>query len=242
MLTTKYISLNQVLSRLLMSPMMEGITESDVALYVADCMSLIGAPMSYHDKVQTIEICNYRGELPCDMLYIQQTRKRESNGVLRHMRYSSDTFHSAYHEVGSPDFMAQPANYDFPYSLNNGMIYTSFESGTVEMSYKAIPVDKEGFPMVPEDSVFQLAIEWYVKEKWYTIQWELGKITDKVLNNTQQQCAWYIGKANTRAQLQSIDQAETFKAAFTRLLSNSLASHKSFSDFGRQEYIKIGKI
>ncbi len=242
MLTTKYISFKQIMNRVLLDPLMEGITEAAVANYIADVIALIGAPMAYHDKVQTIQICNYRAELPCDLLYIQQTRKRESAGQLRPMRYSSDTFQSAYHEVGSPDFFSKPSNYDFSYSLNNGMIYTSFSDGVIEMSYKAIPVDEEGFPLIPDNVKFVRAVEEYIKLQWYRIQWGLGKIADKVYQDVKQEYAWAVGAANTAAQLMTIDQAETFRAAFTRILSNTTAAQKSFSDFGQQEYIRVGTI
>jgi hypothetical protein len=242
MLTTKYISVKQIMGRILRNPLMEGITESDVINYIADVIALIGAPMAYHDKVDTIEVCNYRAELPCDILYIQQTRKRESNGQLRPMRYSSDTFQSAYHEVGSPDFFSKASNYDFPYSINNGMIYTSFSDGTIEMSYKALPTDEEGFPLIPDNAKFIRAVEEYIKAQWFRIQWSLGKISKQVYDDAEQQYCWYVGAANTAAQLMSIDQAETFRAAFTRHLSNVTAAKKSFSDFGQQEYIKVGSI
>lgn len=241
-LTTNYISINSVLSRTLNSPMMEGITEAQVATYVADCMKLIGAPMSYEDKVAIITIENNRGELPCDILYIQQTRKVGSNGHLDPMRYASDTFHSAYHEIGSPDFVEMASNYDNTYSLNNGMIYTSFKEGTLQMSYKGLKTDEDGLPMIPDDVKFEKAIEEYIKTQYYRIQWELGKIPDKVFQKAEQESMWYIGAANTRAQLMTIDQAETFRAAFTKILQNTTAAKKYFQDHGRQEYIKYGRI
>jgi len=225
------------------SPMMEGITESDVASYMADCIKLIGAPMAYEDKVEDITIQDYRGELPCDLLYIQQTRKHGNvEGEFTAMRYSSDTFQSAYHQVGSPDFASHNSNYDWNYSLNNGMIYTNFKEGTIQQSFKALKTDKDGLPMVPDNVKFEKAIENYVKAEWYRVQWELGKIPDKVLQKAEQERDWYIGGANTAAQLQSIDQAETFRSAFTKILGNSTAAKSFFQDHGRQEYIKYGRI
>lgn len=242
-LNTQYKSINSILSRVLNSPLIEGITEAQVAGYVADCMKLIGAPMAYEDKVATITIENNRGELPCDLLYIQQTRKYNPvSGALQSMRYSSDTFHSAYHEVGSPDFSDLSNNYDNTYSLNNGVIYTSFKEGYLQQSYKGLKLDEDGLPMIPDNVKFELAIENYIKSQYYRIQWELGKISDKVLNKAEQEYQWYVGGANTTAQLMTIDQAETFRGAFTRILQNTTAAQKYFQDHGRQEYIKYGRI
>lgn len=242
-LTTNYISINSLLSRLFNDPLMNGISESNVAMYMADCLKLIGAPMAYEDKVETITIEDYRAELPCELLYIQQTRKVESDGkTLYPMRYSSDTFHSAYHEIGSPDFTEAPDNYDWTYTLNNGIIYTNFKKGTIQQSFKALKVDDDGLPMIPDNVKFEKAIENYIKAEWFRIQWQLGKISDKVLNKAEQERDWYVGGANTAAQLQTIDQAETFRAAFTKILSGDTAARRFFQDHGRQEFIKYGRI
>jgi hypothetical protein len=243
MLNSNYISIKGVLSRLMNNPLMEGISEANVAMYLADCMKLIGANMAYEDKVETITISNYRGDLPCELLYIQQTRKVSEDGkTLYPMRYASDTFHSAYHEIGSPDFVEAANNYDWTYSINNGMIYTNFKEGTIQQSYKGLKLDADGLPMIPDNVKFEKAIEEYIKTQWYRIQWELGKISDKVLQKAEQEYSWYVGAANTTAQLMNIDQAESFRQAFTKILNNSTAAHKFFQDFGRQEYIKYGRI
>lgn len=241
-LSTNYVSFKSILNRVYSNPLMEGANESDIAEYVGDVMSLIGAHSSYIDKVECMSIKNYRNELPCDLLYIQQTRKVGKNGNVTPMRYSSDIFQSAYHEIGSPDFFERPQNYDFNYSLNNGVIYTNFKEGDIEMSYKAIHTDAEGFPLVPDDVKFRLAVENYIKYRWYSIQWELGKIPDKVLQKVEQEYMWYVGAAETRAQLQTLDQAESFKNAFTKILLSNTSYSKSFTDLGRQEFIRQGSI
>lgn len=242
MVTTNYISINSIFSALLANPLMEGITPSDIARYTFEIISLMGVPMLYDNKVETIEIKNYRGDLPCDILYIQQTRKLTQGGFMS-MRYSADTFTSAYHEIGSPDVKYDyDVARDFYYSLNHGKIYTSFEEGTIEMSYKSIATDEEGFPLIPDHVKFKRTVEAYIKLKWYEIQWELGKISDKVLQRADQEYCWNIGAAQNYGKLQTIDQAETFRGAFTRLLTNATAASKSFTDFGKQEYIRTGTI
>lgn len=39
---------------------------------------------------------------------------------------------------------------------------TSIECGTVYMSYKSYPVDKEGYPLIIDEVKYKLALEWYV--------------------------------------------------------------------------------
>lgn len=244
MLTTNYRSLDTIFSKLLANPNMNGITPSDVASYTLECISFIGVPMAYENKVTVppIEICDHRGDLPCDIVYIQQTRKRSGN-LLAPMRYSTDTFTSGYHESGSPDVVST-ANLpkDYYYSLNGGKIYTGFEEGQLEMSYKAVKTDEDGFPMIPDNEKYSRAVEAYIKLKWYEIQWELGNLPDKVLARADREYCFAVGSAQNYGHLQSLDQAESFTNMITNLVGNSLASKNYFQDLGRQHYFKTGSI
>lgn len=242
MLTSKYRSINSILSNLLSNPLMEGITPADVARYTTEIISIMGIPMSYEDKTELIKIEDYRGELPCDILYIKQTRQRGKQ-FSNPMRYATDSFSSAYHEKNSPDIVnIDYIPRDHTYSLNNGMIYTGFKKGYVEMAYKAIKTDEEGFPMIPDNEKYARAVETYIKLKWYEIQWELGKIADKVLQRADQEYCWAVGAAQSYGQLQTIDQAVGFNNMITQMISNSLAGQKYFADLGEKEYFRKGSI
>ena len=243
MLNSNYKSINSTLERLFRNPLMQDISISDVAQSVGDCIKLIGAPMSYEEKLEQITIKDYRGKLPCDLLYIKQTRRRlEDSNVIVPMRYATDTFHTSYHEVGTPDFgytyeiegSPTPTRTD-TYSINNNLIYTSFEEGCVEMMYKAVRVDDDGLPMIPDDIKYEKAIENYVKAEHYKILFEMGKVPERVLNRTEQERDWYVGAANTKALLMNIDQQESFSAAFLRLLQEPLQAKYGFLTQGDRE-------
>jgi len=251
-----YKSIKALMSRLLANPLMNGANESDIAQYTADALKLIAAPMAYVDKVEHIDICDYRGELPCDILYIIQTQK-QSNAVpnrqptsrnnhfsgYTQMTYASDHFHTALHSEDSPDLRgAMGLDHGDTYSIQVNQIYTSFKDGKVRMAYKAILTDEDGFPMIPDKVEVEKAVENHVKLEVYTPLWEQGKITDKVFQRVSQERDWYIGSANTSLQIQNIDQAERMKAAFTRTLLNPLSQHTGFKNFGTQEYINKGSI
>lgn len=54
-------------------------------------------------------------------------------------------------------------------------------------------LDKDGYPMIPENSAFIKALELYIKKAWFTILFDMGKISQGVLFNTQQEYAWAAG-------------------------------------------------
>jgi len=61
------------------------------------------------------------------------------------------------------------------------MIYTTVKEGTIELSYKAISTDTNGYPLLPDNSSFSRALELFVKKSWFTILFDLGKISSAVL-------------------------------------------------------------
>ena len=229
----KYKSIKTLISRLLVNPMMENINDADLARYVGECIKLIGAPMAFKDETCNIKVTKYKGKLPSNLLYIIQTTFNESGNWIA-MRYASDTLHSQYHQIGSPDFKV---GNKIDYSINNGYLFLGQEEGDVKMIYKAIVTDAQGYPMIPDNIKFEKAIENYVKFQHYTPLWEMGKIPDKVYSKVEQEYTWYVGAAQSAGQLMTIDQAETFTNAFSRLLLKPLQHDTFFTDHGTREHL-----
>jgi len=249
----RYISIQSMLSRLLRNPLLSDLNESDVASYIADGIRFIEAPLGYEEKVAVITITDHRGELPCDIVYIQQTQKYKvalnelafpttniNYGYIP-MKYATDHFHTSLHADTSPDLQKNGftgLDYENTYKIQGNYIFTSFHEGTIRMSYKGLLLDKEGFPMIPDDIKVIKAIENHIKSEAYTILWELGKIQDKVYREVQKERDWYMGAANTSMQMQSLDQAENMKAMLTRTILKPLQHSTGFKNLGTQEYVK----
>lgn len=48
------------------------------------------------------------------------------------------------------------------YDIRGNYLQTSFESGFVRVHYLSVPVDKEGYPLIPDNENFKQAIEWHI--------------------------------------------------------------------------------
>jgi hypothetical protein len=130
---------------------------------------------------------------------------------------------------------------DATYRLNDNFIFTSFKEGRVLIAYKALPIDENGFPLVPDDEKFKLALQWYVTMKLDYILWRQGDITDKVFNYSEQQWAWYCGGAGNRAKIPSIDKMESWKNQMLHLIPRINQHSKFFSDLGSREKLLFGR-
>lgn len=220
-----YISINVIMDRLTRHPLMQDLTLETVIDYAVDFMRIVGIPKTFIDKIEPIDIENYRGELPCDLYKIIQIRPlnlskidavdntQEQSQILVDprkpaLRYSTDSFHMSPFNRGS----------DFTYKQQGNCIITSFEKGVVEVAYKALPIDDNGYPLIPDDSTYTRALELYIKVQYFTIQYETGKITIQVLNKAEQNYAWAVGQAQSHMIMPSLDQMESISNLWNRLL------------------------
>lgn len=48
------------------------------------------------------------------------------------------------------------------YKIQGNYIQTSFETGYIKLHYLALPVDSEGYPLIPDNQAFIQCLEWYI--------------------------------------------------------------------------------
>ena len=162
-----YISIKEILSRILRHPLLEDTTLEEALQYTLDFIHAVGIPYIYTDKEATLKIENYRALLPCDLVAINQVYHEDSKKCIRSM---TDTFINNNNDKGENTFKTQGT-----------VIYTSFKEGTIKISYKAIPIDDEEIPMIPDNPIFLKALELYIKKERFTILFDLGKINQASL-------------------------------------------------------------
>lgn len=192
----------------------------DIAEWVGSCLDLINAPMQYvqritdgHD-VPYINIVNGRGELPCDLVNIIETRTCE--GIS--MRFSTDSFHMHQHISNCPDLYCSSS---VTYKLREGYIWTNaaYLTGKLEMAYEAFPTDERGFPMVPDNETFKQAVVAFVSERIGRRLFLRNQISGDKYHILQQDRMWYIGKAQTKALIPNRDKTKSIENQFKRVIS-----------------------
>lgn len=155
--------------------------------YTVDFIRIIGMPPIFTEKTAELEIKDYRAALPCDfheMIQVRTNHEKCGHYVGGVFRYSTDNFHMSDNKHESPDLT---------YKIQGRVIYTSIKEGTIEIAYRAIAVDDEGYPLVPDKSPFTRALELYIKKQCFTILFDLGKINQAVYANVQQEYAFAVG-------------------------------------------------
>lgn len=216
-----YVNIREILSRSLRHPLLSDLNLETAIQYVVDFLGIMGLPATYVDSLEEVEICNYRGMLPCNLISINQVRI--PNGVC--IRQMTDNFNNSSVE---PTFKTQ-----------GRVIYTSFKEGTLEISYKAMPVDSEGLPLLPDEPTFLRALELYIKKQWFTILFDMGKISPAVLQNTQQEYAFAAGACNNTFTIPSVSEMESIKNMWNQLIPRFNEFRNGFKNLGDKEHLKI---
>lgn len=228
-----YISIRTILDSLLHHPLLQDLTLERAVAYTVDFIRIIGMPTIFQEKTQEVEIENYRGSLPCDfheMIQVRTNFEKCGHYVGGVFRYSTDNFHMSdkIHESS-----------DLTYKIQGRVIYTSIKEGTIEIAYRAIAVDDEGYPLVPDKSSFSRALELYIKKQYFTILFDLGKISQAVLANTQQEYAWAVGQAQSDLIRPSLDQLESFTNSWNTLIQRTNSHSNGFRYNSVKEKINI---
>ena len=228
-----YINIREALSRVLRHPLLQDVTLEQAVQYTIDFIGIFGMPKLYQDKEEVLHIEDFRAKLPCDLISINQIKECKTGVCLRSM---TDNFMPR-------EQYDRNAGYKMPQELSfktqGQVLYVSFKTGDVSVSYKAIPVDKDGFPLLIDNPVFLKALEAYIKREAFTILFDMGKITPAVLQNTQQQYAWLAGQLQSEFTIPSISEMESIKNSWCTLLQRTNEFSNGFKNNGDQEYIKL---
>ena len=219
----QYINIKVILDRILRHPLMQDLSLETAVDYTIDFMRIVGTPRMFTEKVVRITIDKYRALLPCDYYQTIQVRIPGGHALV----YSTDSFH-----------MNNKGN-SSTYKIQGNIIYTSIESGELELAYLAISTDEDGYPLLPDNSSFTRALELYIKKQWFTILFDLGKITSAVLQNTQQEYAWAVGDCQSEFNRMSIDQMEAFSNSWRTMILRDHQHSSGFIGDGSRQTLNI---
>lgn len=222
-----YQSIRVILDKALRHPLLQDVTFEAAVDYAVEFMRIVGCPAMFSDKVATLKIDNYRAALPCDFYEMNQVRAAKSKVCYR---YATDSFHLSQREN---------IDKDSTYKIQGNIIYTSRKDEDIEISYRAIEIDEEGLPMIPENSSFERALELYIKKKVFTVLFDLGKISQVVYNNTQQEYAWAVGDCQNEFVRMSLDKAESFFNSWRTLLIRDTSHKDGFINDGAKEHLRV---
>mgnify|MGYP000186557299 FL=1 len=228
-----YINIREALSRVLRHPLLQDVTLEQAVQYTIDFIGIFGMPKLYQDKEEVLHIEDFRAKLPCDLISINQIKECKTGICLRSM---TDNFMPREHR---DKYEGHKRPQEFTFKTQGRVIYTSFKSGDIIVSYKSVPIDEDGFPLLIDNPVFMRTLELYIKMEEFTTLFDMGKISSAVLQNTQQQYAWSAGQLQSEFTIPSQSEMESISRMWNTLIQRTSEFDNGFSSLGNKEYIKL---
>ena len=223
----RYVSIRSLMSRLYKNPLLEHISLEDVLQYLGEFMELYGFPTMYEDREVYIHIDNYRAQLPVDVIKINQVLDKSTKRCL--------TISTATFSDGNNFKYSDPQ----AYKIQGTIIVTSFKKGDIILSYKSFPLDDSGYPKIPQSYLFLLTLELYIKEQYYTLLYDQGKISFNVLSNVKTDYDWRSGQLVSQVTTPSMEEMEVLTNVWNRMIPDMLEHKQGFNNLGTKEHIKL---
>ena len=239
MTNSQYKSLGSILWSVLKNPLCQELTYEEAAEYALECIKLLGAPVIYLNKLERLNLTSYKAELPCDLLYIEGVEYFDggTNEPIA-MREATNIYHLDTDEFSNENSQKNHNRNEFTYKIQNGIIFTSMSDGCVQIAYKAIATDEEGYPLIPDNQKVQLALEYYILSRYLEPLWMMGKITDKAFEYVQQKRYFYVPSAQMSLNMPGMDKMESMMNAVNRLIINTTAHQNKFKKLGEKERLR----
>lgn len=183
-------------------------------------------PISVVDTVaRTFELCKCEDGTPVDLNTLR----------LIPMRWSTDNFHYKFHN-NRHDYSLR--NDEYSYKLNRGYVFPNFKEGRIAISYKGIPLDEDGYPMIPNEEFWRNAIKWEITYKLAYKAWLADTISDKKFTKIEDDRNWYIAQAvNKTKMFTNDDEAQAFVNQMTALIPRGTGHENFFRNISRQQEI-----
>lgn len=156
-----YISIKTTIGRFIKEYGLEDTSYvEDIPQMVEDAMNIIGISNYYVYKHRLVPVQQYKASIPCDIenLYgiwvandLCSTNTNNNNLKRLFIRNSpllGKGFQTTQHESAYG-------------SINGRFIHTSFDTGQIYIVYTGIPLDCEGYPLVPKDAKLNEALQYY---------------------------------------------------------------------------------
>lgn len=248
----KYINIKEIVSRVLRHPLLKDFTLEQAIQYVSSFTDIFGLPNMYEDKEATVKIKDYRGVLPCNCISINQVKDKSSRICYEAMQ---DTFFPNQVDYDNPNnpkdiypwesfkrfistHYAKKPN-ELAFKTQGNIIFTTRKDGEILISYKAIPVDKDGYPLLIDNGIYLKALETYIKKELFLVLFETGKVSATVIQNVQQDYAWRAGQLQKEFTTPSLSEMESIARMWTAMIPRMTSFDNSFKDNANREYRKI---
>jgi hypothetical protein len=232
-----YISIKNIISTLYRDlGVNTEINESDLVEWSAEALSLIGAYSQYIEISKCLTLKKGKAALPIGFQKLVDVRY---NG--KPLYWATNTNANNYQCDGCQLSVCNN-NESLTFYINDNYIITNIKNeinSDLCMVFLSLPVDDEGWPMIPDSVYYSKAIVSYIIERLDFRQWRKGKIPDKVYQKSEQDWLFYVNSARGDANMPNLAQLENLKNIMTRLVPLRNDYSRGFKNISKRERLNL---
>lgn len=124
---------------------------------------------------------------------------------------------------------------DLQYSIKPGYIMTNVHSGYLKLSYNAVPVDEDAYPMVPDLASFSEAVYWYIAMKSLYPLYLRGGLDQSRYYDIRRSWNFYRQQAYAELLMPNSDGLESMKNHWNKLVPEMNDHHTYYSHTGERQ-------
>jgi hypothetical protein len=206
--------------------------EQDAFEWIGEALEHIGAGVQLEKKSDVLTIASFKAVLPTDLVQLIDVFYAPSidaesefpDAVKYPLRMSGATVHQGIHTDLRGD---EPIFHGESYQLNPDYIHTSLETGFVGITYLALPVDANGFPLVPADISYREAMFWYILKKLFMRGWKHPEPNFSYFT-AEQKWQYYCTQARNQSNMPDLAGYDLFLRTWRHLTPEPLARDTFF--------------
>lgn len=234
----KYINIKTVISKIYRDiGSTTEINEYDAVEWIAEALEKIGAYAQYEEISDYIELIDGKAQLPLNF--------HKLTGISYNNKPVSWASKSMADNYDCPDCQIPSCCTEYNFYINDGYIITNIINSETNSDnpklciiYLGIPVDDEGYPLIPDDVYYMEALSAYVTYKLDYQAWRKGGIPDKVYQAAETNWLWYVNSARGSANMPDAAKLENLKNVWVRLIPKQNRYNELFKGINKQEQRK----
>lgn len=231
---TGYTSLKTVIAKLYRDLKISSeINEGYVVEWCAEALSKIGAYSQFVETKECLTLTNGRVTLPAGFYRLKDIAYKN-----RSLSWSTE---SMLVEYGCEGCVIPTCCSDYHFYISQNTIITDINiddnSGTTDICiiYIGVPVDDDGYPLIPDNVYYMEAMAKYVTYMMDYGDWRKGNIPDKVFQKSENDWLFYVNSARGAANMPSLHQLENLKNMWVRLIPKQNEYNGFFKNNSNQE-------
>ena len=228
--TTNFVSIKYILNRLLRDePYITEINLGDAIEWAGDCLNALGITELFSICYTTVKIKDYRGAFPSNFKSIEAIREVSyGKGLkvsLNKFPHSSENYKNALNSLGI--------------TIDNGVIFTGFKEGEIEIKYTGYNLDEQGYPKINDDERLIRCIYYYIAEKKAYQKFVMGKLPQQIYDRIEQQSLFYLSSARYKGKTPSKLKMQSILDQQVQLVPNQDLYSDNFVTLQNIEKLKI---